>query len=141
MAEPTAGRRLGLGARVGLTIGAAQLGALALAGAAAAQGPGTTTRPRTTTAPDFRVAARPDGSKLPGFAQLQDLTGGIYAFCLVAALVAFVLGCAAWGFGSLSANYGAASVGKRATGTALLAALLLGSAPFIVNFFINAGPG
>lgn len=85
------------------------------------------------------VSLNPDPSKLPGAAELQTLTNGIGAWALVLALVGLVVGAAVWALGSHSQNYQQATSGRRAVLACGAAALVVGAAPGIVNFFYHAG--
>jgi uncharacterized protein DUF6112 len=85
------------------------------------------------------VCLTPDGSKLPGFDELHNLTNGIGAFALVAALASLVIGAAAWAIGSHSQNPRLAQNGKMAVMVAALGGLLIGGAANIVNFFYTNG--
>lgn len=85
------------------------------------------------------VDARPDPSQLPGGQVLQDLTNGIMGWALVLSLVALVISAVVWALGANSSNYQYTYVGKRGVVIAGLAALLIGAAPAIINFFFNAG--
>lgn len=94
---------------------------------------------RASAAP--QVKATPDGSKLPGFPEANQLVNGILAFSALATLAAFLVGAGAWALGSLTQNYRAAGAGKTAVLAAIVAAILVGSAVAIINFFLAAGPG
>ena len=85
------------------------------------------------------VNLRPDPSGLPGGSVLQDLTNGIAGFALILCLMGLVIGAAMWGLGSNSSNFQQTLVGKRACGVCALAALLIGAAAAIINFFYGAG--
>jgi hypothetical protein len=50
-----------------------------------------------------------------------------------------VVGAGAWALGSATSNVSWADRGKSATIIAALAALLIGGAAAIINFFFNAG--
>jgi MFS family permease len=78
-------------------------------------------------------------NQLPGGGTLQNLTDGIGAWALVAALVGLVIGAAAWALGVHSQNFQQSLVGRRAVLVSGVAALLIGAAPIIINFFFNAG--
>ncbi len=86
-----------------------------------------------------RVNLRPDASELPGGDVLQNLTNGIAGFGVIFCLIGFVVGAAMWAIGSTSSNYQQTLVGKKAFGVSLLAALLIGGAAAIINFFYGAG--
>ena len=85
------------------------------------------------------VSLNPDASKLPGGATLMDLTNGLAAWTLILAAGAMVLGAGAWALGSATSNMSWADRGKSATIIAALAALLIGGAAAIINFFFHAG--
>jgi hypothetical protein len=85
------------------------------------------------------VSLNPTLSQLPGGGTLQDLTNGLAAWALVASLVGLVVGAAAWALGVHSQNFQQSLIGRRAVLVSGLAALLIGAAPTIINFFFNAG--
>lgn len=85
------------------------------------------------------VTLTPDPSALPGSSTLQTLVNGIGAWALIFALVGLLIGAAAWALGSHSQNYHQSMVGRRAVLVSGLAALLIGAAPALVNFFFHAG--
>jgi hypothetical protein len=87
------------------------------------------------------VDANPDTSQLPGGAVLQNLTNGIMGWALVLSLIALILSSAAWALGANSQNHQYTLAGKRGVMVSGLAALLIGAAPAIINFFFNAGTG
>jgi hypothetical protein len=86
-----------------------------------------------------RVTLDPDPSRLPGSGVLQSLTNGIAGFALVFCLIGLVVGAGLWALGSNSNNYQQTLVGKRAFMVCTLAALLIGAAAAIINFFYGAG--
>jgi hypothetical protein len=85
------------------------------------------------------VSLDPTLNALPGGGTLQQLVNGLGAWALVAALVGLVIGAAAWALGVHSQNFQQSMVGRRAVLVSGLAALLIGAAPTIVNFFFSAG--
>ena len=86
-----------------------------------------------------QVAARPDPSGLPGTDKLQHLVNGTYLWVLLLTLGALVVSAVVWAWGSQSNNVLAASDGRRGVGVALLAALIVGAAPMLVNWFYGLG--
>ena len=58
---------------------------------------------------------------------------------LIAALVALLLGAALWALGSHTQNMHQSAQGRRAVVASLVAAVLIGAAPALVNFFFHAG--
>jgi MFS family permease len=85
------------------------------------------------------VVLKPSLSDLPGSGTLQSLVNGLGAWALVAALVGLVIGAAAWALGVHSQNFQQSMVGRRAVLVSALAALLIGAAPTVVNFFFGQG--
>jgi hypothetical protein len=89
--------------------------------------------------PFANVTLTPSTSALPGSAALQQLANGIAAWALIGALVALLLGAALWAVGSHTQNMHQSSQGRRAVLTSLVAAVLIGAAPTLINFFFNTG--
>jgi hypothetical protein len=85
------------------------------------------------------VTLTPTLTSLPGGGTLQALVIGLGAWALIAALVGLVIGAAAWALGVHSQNYQQSMVGRRAVLVSGLAALLIGAAPHIINFFFGQG--
>jgi len=85
------------------------------------------------------VTLNPATGNLPGGDVLQSLTDGIGGWALVLALVGLLIGAAAWALGAHSQNYHQAFNGRRTVMVSGMAALLIGAAPAIVNFFFHAG--
>jgi hypothetical protein len=85
------------------------------------------------------VTMNPDPNGLPGASVLQQLTNGLGSWALVLSLAGLLIGAAAWALGSHSQNYHQSMIGRRAVLVSGLAALLVGAAPALVNFFFNAG--
>ena len=81
----------------------------------------------------------PDASQLPGADVLQKLTNGIGGWALIAALVGMVIGAVAWAFGQHSQNYHQAYSGRKGVLISGAAALLIGAAPQVINFFTKLG--
>lgn len=81
----------------------------------------------------------PTAAKLPGGAVLQTLVDGLGGWALILALAGLVLGAALWAVGSHSQNYQQSFVGKRAVLVSGLAALIVGAAPAIIDFFFHTG--
>jgi hypothetical protein len=87
------------------------------------------------------VTLNPDPGGLPGGQVLQRLTNGLGGWALIAALVGLVIGAATWALGSHSQNFHQSVTGRRTVLISALAALLIGAAPALVNFFFHAGQG
>lgn len=87
------------------------------------------------------VGLSPDTSALPGGGTLQQLINGLAGWALILSLAALVVGAAAWALGAHSQNYHQSFVGRRAVLVSGAAALLIGAAPKLINFFFHAGTG
>lgn len=86
-----------------------------------------------------KVDLDPDPAKLPGGQVLGRLTDGIAGFALIFCLIGLVVGAGLWALGGTSSNYQQTFVGKRAFAVSAVAALLIGGAAAIINFFYGAG--
>ena len=87
------------------------------------------------------VSLSPDPSLLPGGSALQTLTNGIGGWALIITLAGLLVGAATWALGSHSQNYQHAMSGRRAVVISGAAALIVGAAPTLVNFFFHLGQG
>jgi MFS family permease len=87
------------------------------------------------------LPSSPDASQLPGAQTLSNLANGIGGWALVAAVVGIVVGAILWAFGHYSQNYQQAYNGRRGVMVSGLAALLIGAAPKVVDFFLTQGKG
>jgi MFS family permease len=85
------------------------------------------------------VTLNPNASSLPGSNTLQSLVNGVAGWALVLCLAGLVIGAAAWALGSHSQNYHQSMVGRRAVLVSGLAALIIGAAPTLINFFFHTG--
>lgn len=85
------------------------------------------------------ITITPDPQALPGGSTLQGIANGVMAFALIVTGIAFLVSAATWGLGGLSGNFQYASMGRRGVGAAIVAALLIGAAATIVNFFFKTG--
>ena len=86
-----------------------------------------------------QVSGRPDPQGLPGGEALERLVNGLMFWALLAALAGLVIGAAVWALSSHAGNYHHAAGGRKATLVAAVAALLVGAAPAIINFFERVG--
>jgi hypothetical protein len=85
------------------------------------------------------VSLNPSTTALPGGAALQQIADGVASWALIGALIALLLGAALWAIGSHTQNMHQSGQGRRAVVTSLAAAVLIGAAPSLVNFFFNTG--
>ena len=86
-----------------------------------------------------QTSMTPDATKLPGSSALQSLTNGIGGWALVAAVIGIVVGAVAWGLGQHSQNYHQAYAGRKGVLISAAAAILIGGAPHVINFFNTLG--
>lgn len=85
------------------------------------------------------VQLSPNTTALPGSGALQNLANGLAGWALVASLIALVIGAAMWAFGSFSQNMHQSMAGRRTVIAAVGAAILIGAAPALINFFFSTG--
>jgi hypothetical protein len=85
------------------------------------------------------VSLTPSTADLPGSAALQQIANGIASWALIGTLIALLLGAVLWAIGSHTQNAHQSMAGRRAVITALVAAILIGAAPELINFFFKAG--
>jgi hypothetical protein len=85
------------------------------------------------------VSVTPNANGLPDTAKLQQLVDGAYMWVLMLTLGALIVAAAVWAWGSQSNNVRAASDGRRGVAVALLAAMVIGAAPTLVNWFYGLG--
>lgn len=76
---------------------------------------------------------------LPGNAILQDLASGVGHWALIASAVGIIVGGVMWAFGHFSHNYQQSYNGRRGLIVSGAAALLIGAANGIINFFFTQG--
>lgn len=81
----------------------------------------------------------PTATGLPGSAVLQGLINGIGWYAMGAAVIGIVVGAVAWGLGQHSQNYHQAYAGRKGVLISAAAALLIGGASPIINFFQTLG--
>lgn len=85
------------------------------------------------------VSAHPDLQGLPGSNVLQQLVNGAEAWALVIALLGAFVGAGLWAVASHSHNHHYAARGRMAALVSAAAALIVGAAPGLVNFFAHLG--
>jgi MFS family permease len=87
------------------------------------------------------VTLNEDPTQLPGGTALQGLVNGLGGWALIVALVGLLIGAGAWALGAHSQNYQQSYTGRKAVLISGLAALLIGAAPALINFFFHTGLG
>ncbi|MHB1834228.1 MAG: DUF6112 family protein [Solirubrobacteraceae bacterium] len=85
------------------------------------------------------VTAQPDLKALPGSNVLQQLVNGAEAWSLVIALLGAFIGAGLWAVASHTHNHHYAARGRMAAVISGAAALVVGAAPGLVNFFAHLG--
>lgn len=89
--------------------------------------------------PALAVTAHPSLTSLPGSNVLQQLINGAEAWALAIALLGAFVGAAVWALASHSQNHHYAARGRMAAFVAAAAALIIGAAPGLINFFERLG--
>lgn len=85
------------------------------------------------------VSAHPDMTDLPGSNVLQQLVNGAEAWALAIALLGAFVGAGLWAIASHTHNHQYAARGRMAALISGAAALTVGAAPGLVNFFQQLG--
>ena len=85
------------------------------------------------------IDIQPNTNGLPGIAALESIVGALLTFGLIAAVAAVAVSAIAWAFGANSSNPHIAGRGKTGVIVSLAAAMLIGAANTLVNFFNAAG--
>jgi Family of unknown function (DUF6112) len=85
------------------------------------------------------VTAHPNLTGLPGSNVLQQLVNGAEAWALAIALLGAFIGAALWAVASHTHNHQYAGRGRMAALISAAAALVVGAAPGLVNFFQHLG--
>ena len=85
------------------------------------------------------VTASPNPHGLPGSNVLQQLVNGAEAWALGLALLGAFVGAAVWAVASHTHNHHYAGRGRMAALVSAVAALVIGAAPGLVNFFQHLG--
>lgn len=87
--------------------------------------------------PNVDVSPNTDG--LPGLEAAIRIVGALLTWGLVAAVAGIAISAAAWAIGSQTTNPHVAGKGKHGVLVAAAAAMLIGAANTLVNFFAGAG--
>lgn len=85
------------------------------------------------------VSAHPNPNGLPGSNVLQQLVNGAEAWALTIALLGAFIGAGLWAVASHTHNHQYAARGRMAALISAASALVVGSAPGLVNFFEHLG--
>jgi hypothetical protein len=85
------------------------------------------------------VSANPNPAGLPGSNVLQQIVNGADAWALTITLVGAFIGAALWAVASHTNSHHYAAKGRMAALVSAGAALVIGAAPGLVNFFAHLG--
>ena len=85
------------------------------------------------------VNISPNTNGLPGITELQNIVGALLTVGVIASLAGLVIAAIVWAVGNHSANPALAGRGKTGVLVACVAALLVGGADTLINFFVTAG--
>jgi hypothetical protein len=81
----------------------------------------------------------PNRNGLPGVSEAEKIVGALLTFGLIASVAGIAISAICWALGSHSANPYMAGRGRTGVLVAAAAALLIGGADVIVQFFQTAG--
>ena len=85
------------------------------------------------------VSATPDPTGLPGSNVLQQIVNGTEAWALAICLLGAFVGAAVWAVASHTHSHQYTARGRMAALVSAAAALMIGAAPGLVNFFQHLG--
>jgi Family of unknown function (DUF6112) len=83
----------------------------------------------------------PNSTGLPGINSLSNIVGALLTIGLIACVAGLVIAAIVWAIGTHSSNPHLGSRGKTGVLVALAAAMLIGGANVLVDFFVTAGKG
>ena len=83
----------------------------------------------------------PNTTGLPGISTLSNMVGALLTIGLIACVAGLVLAAIVWAIGSHSSNPHLAGRGKSGVLVAFVAAVLIGGANVLVDFFVTTGKG
>lgn len=81
----------------------------------------------------------PNTTGLPGAGEAEKIVGALLTFGVIAAVAGVAVSAIMWALGSHSASPHITSRGKTGVLVSCIAALLIGGADILVNFFVSAG--
>jgi hypothetical protein len=83
----------------------------------------------------------PNDDGLPGVGEAEKIVGALLTFGVIAAVAGLGLSAIVWAVGGNSSNPQLAHRGKSGVLVALVAAVLIGGADVLIQFFWHAGAG
>lgn len=95
--------------------------------------------PMLVAANPRNVRIDPDPKGLPGSSVLQDLVNGLAFWMLLAALAGVLIGAGVWALASHGNNHHWSARGRSGALVSAAAALVIGGAAAIINFFADMG--
>ena len=85
------------------------------------------------------VNITPNTNGLPGISELETIVGALLTVGLIAATAGLVVSAIVWALGHHSGNPNHVSKGKTGVLASFIAAILVGGADVLINFFVTAG--
>jgi len=83
----------------------------------------------------------PNSTGLPGISTLTNIVGALLTIGLIACVAGLVIAAIVWAIGSHSSNPHLSGRGKTGVLVAFAAAILIGGANVLVDFFVATGKG
>jgi Family of unknown function (DUF6112) len=83
----------------------------------------------------------PNSSGLPGIGTLSNIVGALLTVGLIACVAGLVIAAIVWAIGTHSSNPNLSGRGKTGVLVAFAAAMLIGGANVLVDFFVTTGKG
>jgi hypothetical protein len=83
----------------------------------------------------------PNSTGLPGISTLSNIVGALLTIGLIACVAGLVIAAIVWAIGTHSSNPHLSSRGKTGVLVAFAAAILIGGANVLVDFFVATGKG
>lgn len=83
----------------------------------------------------------PNSTGLPGISSLSNIVGALLTVGLTACVAGLVIAAIVWAIGTHSSNPYLAGRGKSGVLVAFVAAILIGGANVLVDFFVTTGKG
>ena len=93
----------------------------------------------TVAAVGIMADVTPNTTGLPGISTLSNIVGALLTIGLIACVAGLVLAAIIWAVGAHSSNPHLSSRGKTGVVVAFVAAVLIGGANVLVDFFVTTG--
>jgi hypothetical protein len=91
--------------------------------------------------PTILADVTPNSTGLPGIGSLSNIVGALLTIGLIACVAGLVIAAIVWAIGTHSSNPYLAGRGKSGVLVAFVAAILIGGANVLVDFFVTTGKG